>query len=122
MIKSTLLKGEIERLKVNIFENPLQLNHDEKNWLNDNILPPQYPIKIDQLNVKMSELFGEKNRKREIKYYIKHKANYSYKKGSSMLYAGASKQNILLQSIYSSYMLGKVSRGNYLVNIDEASF
>ena len=39
-----------------------------------------------------------------------------------MLYAGASKQNILLQSIYSSYMLGKVSRGNYLVNIDEASF
>ena len=39
-----------------------------------------------------------------------------------MLYAGATRQNLLLQSIYSSSMLEDISKGSNFVNIDEANF
>ena len=111
-----------DKIITNILDNKLGLSSEEKGWLAKYIKPPQYPITVDVLNSKMSEKFGDKNRKRDIKHYLKHDANYSYKKGSSMLYAGATRQNILLQSIYSSCMIGDISKWNYLVNIDEASF
>ena len=62
IIKSSNLNMDKKKRCLNIFENKYNLRDDEKNWLVKYIEPPQYPITVDSLNAKMSELFSEKNR------------------------------------------------------------
>ena len=70
----------------------------------------------------MIENFGNKNRKRDIKYFLKNKLNFSYKRGSSKPKAFSSNRNKLFQVIYSSKILRNINNDKYLINIDEASF
>ena len=98
------------------------LNKKEQDWIILNIIPPQYPLTINNLNQRMSNIFGQKERKRDIKKFLKENMRYSYKKGSSMLKQGFSNRNLMQQSIFSSRVLLDILKGKYLINIDEASF
>ena len=43
--------------------------------------PLQKPLTIDIINNEITKSFDSKNRKRDIKAYLKKSLNYSYKKG-----------------------------------------
>ena len=115
-------RSNMEEVKVNIMNNNNCLNLEEKNWLKENINPPKPPITIDKLNKKMSFIFTEKNRKRDIKIFFKNEKKFSYKKGSSKVINWFTSKNEAFQSIFSSRCLFKILEGKYLINIDEASF
>ena len=70
----------------------------------------------------MNDIFCPKNRKRDIKNYLKNELNLSYKKGSSTTKSGASEHTKLLQSIFSANILDQIYDNKYLVSIDEAWF
>ena len=70
----------------------------------------------------MNDIFCPKNRKRDIKNYLKNKLNLSYKKGSSTTKSGDSEHTKLLQSIFSDNILDQIYDNKYLVSIDEAWF
>ena len=113
---------ELNHANINILDDSLGLNQYERDWIKANIKPPQYPTNISKLDDKLSNIFGFKNRKRDIKLYLKDYMKYSYKKGSSMLKTGANENNLILQSIFSSRVLLDITQGKYIFNIDEASF
>ena len=70
----------------------------------------------------MCEVFSIKDRKREIKFFLKKVMNYSYKRGGSKVINWETKQSKIYQSIYSSRCLTKLLEEKYMINIDEASF
>ena len=113
---------ELNHANINILDDSLGLNQYERDWIKANIKPPQYPTNISKLDDTLSNIFGFKNRKRDIKLYLKDYMKYSYKKGSSMLKTGANENNLILQSIFSSRVLLDITQGKYIFNIDEASF
>ena len=110
------------KVKVNLISNYKKLSKEEENWLMINTTPPQPPLTIEKLNLKMNEIYGFKERKRDIKFYLKTKLNFSYKKGSSKPPPFVNTGNKLFQVIYSSKMLKNINSDKILVNIDEASF
>ena len=113
---------ELNHANINILDDSLGLNQYERDWIKANIKPPQYPTNVSKLDDKLLNIFGFKNKKRDIKLYLKDYMKYSYKKGSSMLKTGANKNNLILQSIFSSRVLLDITQGKYIFNIDEASF
>ena len=114
-------KGSINKLQ-SWFANKNKLNNQEKLWIVNNVQPPKPPLTICKLNWKMSQFFEKKDRRREIKCFLKDELNYTYKKGSATTISGASQYTKLLQSIFSSRILWKLYDNNLLINIDEASF
>ena len=113
---------KLNESKLNVFDWPIGLSQNEIKWLKLNIIPPQYPLTINKLDSKMSEVFYTKNRKQKIKFYLKRQMKYSYKKGSSMLKIGSNERNLVQQSIFSSRALLDICKGKYFINIDESSF
>ena len=87
-----------------------------------NTIPPQTPLTIDKLNLKMIENFGDKDQKRDIKYFLNNKLNFSYRRKNFKPKAFSSNRNKSFQVIYSSKMLRNINNDKYLINIDEASF
>ena len=53
----------------------------------------------------MSEFFPVKNRKRDIKRFLKQEIKFSYKRGGSKIINGVSERNKLQQSLFSSRIL-----------------
>ena len=58
-----------------------KLNYEEKQLIKELVKLPQKPLTIDMINNEITKSFGAKNRKRDIKAYLKKSLNYSYKKG-----------------------------------------
>ena len=44
---------------------------EENKWIIENIKPPWYPLTIEKLNTKMSKIFEIKDRRRDIKHFLK---------------------------------------------------
>ena len=99
-----------------------KLNEDERKWIRDNTFPPQPPLTVAKINNDMNETFGIRDRRREIKRYLKNDMKFSYKKGNSTTLKGGSLQILLMQSIFSSRILSQIYQDRYLISIDEASF
>ena len=72
----------------------------------------------EQLNAK----FWVKERRREIKSYLKKEMNYSYKKGGSTTYRGGSEEILYQKSISSSRLLIEILSNKLIINIDEWVF
>ena len=98
------------------------LSQDEKIFVREYIKPPQLPLTISNINEELSRNFGVKNRKREIKDYIKTNLNYSYKRGGSTTFKGESERIKYQQSIFSSRLLIEILNRKLIINIDECSF
>ena len=124
IIKKKLSKksNSMENAAINIMNCNDNLSKEDKNWIQENIRPPKPPITIEKLNNKMSALFPERNRKRDIKKFLKCDMRFSYKKGSSKVINWLTSKNEVFQSIFSSRCWSKILEGKYLINIDEASF
>ena len=106
---------KLNESKLNVFDWPIGLSQNEIKWLKLNIIPPQYPLTINKLDSKMSEVFYTRNRKQKIKFYLKRQMKYSYKKGSSMLKIGSNERNLVQQSIFSSRALLDICKENTLL-------
>ena len=102
------------------------LNQDEKTFVREFINPPQLPLTIININEELSRNFGVKNKKREIKDYIKDyiktNLNYSNKRGGSTTFKGGSDRIKYQQSILSSRLLIEILNRKLIINIDEWSF
>ena len=98
------------------------LNSEERQFVTDYVRPPQLPWTIQSINDRLNHNFGVKNRKRDIKEYLKNSLKYSYKKGGSTTYKGASEKTKYLQSIFSSKLLREILNDKLIINIDEWSF
>ena len=122
MIKLDRSKLNSESEKINILYDNEGLNNEERRWIEKQIIPPQAPLTIEKLNKNMCEVFSIKDRKREIKFFLKKVMNYSYKRGGSKVINWETKQSKIYQSIYSSRCLTKLLEEKYMINIDEASF
>ena len=59
--------------------------------------PPQIPLTINSTNEETEKVFGSKDRKRDIKLYLKYWLNYSYKKGGADTLKGESLRTKYLQ-------------------------
>ena len=105
----------------NLSENT-NFTANEKEFLREYIQPPQKPLTIWRINNELNNHFEVKDRKREIKLFLKNELCYSYKKGESTTLKGGSERTKLLQSIFSSRILLKIHKDNIIVNIDEWSF
>ena len=62
-----------------------KLNREEKKCIKEFVKPPQIILTIEKINNGINDSFGAKNRKRDIKLYMKKQLNYPFKKGSSKL-------------------------------------
>ena len=122
MLKRNPYEEINSQLKTHCIKDEGNLNIEEKNFIINNVSPPQPPITIDGLDSKMSNVFQSKNRKRDIKLFLKKEMNYSYKNGGSKIINASTQRNTILQSIFSSRWLANILDGKYFVNIDEASF
>ena len=98
------------------------LNAEEQNFIKTYVQPPQIPLTIQRIGSELDNLFGVKDRKRDIKYFLKNQINYSYKKGSSTTLRGGSKIIKYQQSIFSSRVLADILNNKLIINIDECVF
>ena len=95
---------------------------DEYRFVKEYVQPPQIPLTIETINNKLNYNFGVRNRKRDIKKYLKDSLNYSYKKGGATTYSGANERSKYLQSIFSSRVLTEILNDKLIINIDEWVF
>ena len=102
--------------------NYVKLNSDEQAFIKDYVSPPQVPLTIESINKKLNETFGFKNRKRDIKEYLKKELCYSYKKGGATTFKGGSQRTLFLQSTFSSRLLSKILDDKLIINVDECAF
>ena len=108
--------------KENIYKDIFGLNKNEMNLISEYIKPPKAPLTIKNiLNMWNSSVKNEIKAK-DISNFIKKNLNYSYKKGSSTSFRGASRKIHLQQKIFSWRMLKNILMKKYIVNIDESSF
>ena len=84
--------------------------------------PPQKPLTIDIINNEITKSFGSKNRKRDIKAYLKKSLNYSNKKGGATTLKGATEKALYFQSIFSSKILCEIMSDKLIINVDEWVF
>ena len=72
LLSKRLLKSKSINSK-NLFERKEQkgLTVLEKEWIINNTSPPWLPLTIAKLNQKMNKIFLKKDRKRDIKYFLK---------------------------------------------------
>ena len=98
------------------------MNVEEQNFIKTYVQPPQIPLTIQRIGSEHDNLFGVKDRKRDIKYFLKNQINYSYKKGSSTTLRGGSKIIKYQQSIFSSRVLADILNSKLIINIDECVF
>ena len=56
------------------------LNVEEQNFIKIYVQPPQIHLTIQRIGSELDNLFGVKDRKKNIKYFLKNQINYSYKK------------------------------------------
>ena len=84
--------------------------------------PPQKPLTINIINNEITKSFGSKNRKRDIKTYLKKSLNYSYKKGGATTLKGATEKALYFQFIFSSKILCEIMRDKMIINVDEWVF
>ena len=56
-------------IKTHCIKDEGNLNIEEKNFIINNVSPPQPPITIDGIDSKMSNVFQSKNIKRDIKFF-----------------------------------------------------
>ena len=99
-----------------------KLNYEEKQLIKELVKPPQKPLTIDIINNEITKSFGAKNRKRDIKSYLKKSLNYSYKKGGATTFKGATERALYFQSIFSSKILCEIMNNKLIINIDEWVF
>ena len=81
--------------------------------------PHQKPLTTDIINNEITKSFGSKNRKRDIKAYLKKSLNYSYKKGRATTFKGATERAHYFQSIFSSKILCEIMNDKLIINVDE---
>ena len=105
-----------------IIHKNLKPRKEEIEWIKNNTFPPKPPLTTTNLNRKMAEIFGIKDRRRDIKNIIKNEMKFSYKKGSSTTSVGGSNQTKFMQSVLASRILYQIYNSNYMISIDEASF
>ena len=98
------------------------MNIEEKKFIKEFANPPQIPLTIEKINNEINASFGAKDRKRDIKLYMKKQLNYSFKKGSSTTIRGGSKIIKYQQSILSSRVLLDILNNKLIINIDEWVF
>ena len=98
------------------------LNTEEQEFIREYVIPPQIPLTIWKLNDQLNAKFELKDRKRDIKLFLKNLLNYSYKKGGSTTIKGGSLQIKIAQSIFSAKILQLIYKDYLIINIDECSF
>ena len=91
-------------------------------FIEEFVRPPQIPLTINCINEVLNKGFESKCRKRDIKLYLKHWINYSYKKGGSSTLKGGNLRTQYLQWIFSSRTITLVLENKLLINIDEWIF
>ena len=96
-----------------------KLNYEEKQLNKELVKSLQKPLTIDIINNEITKSFGPKNRKRDIKEYLKKSLNYSYKKGGAITLKGATEKSLYFQSIFSSKILSEIMNDKLIINIDE---
>ena len=84
--------------------------------------PPQKPLSIDFINSEITKSFGAKNRKRDIKAYLKKSLNYSYIKGGATTLKGATEKVLYFQSIFSSKILCEIMSDKLIIIVGEWEF
>ena len=99
-----------------------QLNKNKKDFIENLVRPPTYPLTIDKINKELRKTFGAHSRKRDIKEFLKNSLHYSFKKGGSTTKKGGWYKTKQLQSIFSSRILKEIMDNKLIVNIDESSF
>ena len=99
-----------------------KLSQEERRFIRTYSKPPQIPLTIKSINELLNKKFWEKERKRDIKNYLKSELNYSYKKGGSTTYKGGSKEILYQKSIFSSRLLVQILEKKLIINIDESVF
>ena len=122
VMKSSKIQSKRNGKKINAISSDYKFDREEETWIKKNVIPPQLPLTIAKLNKEMSEIFPVKNRKRDIKRFLKQEMKFSYKRGGSKIINGVSERNKLQQSLFSSRILSKILNTKLLINIDEASF
>ena len=100
----------------------IKLNKEEKLMIKEFIRPPQIPLTIKSINDEISKCFGEKDRRRYIKEYLKKSLKYSYKKGGATTFKGGSERTKYLQSIFSSKILNEIMSDKLINSVDEWVF
>ena len=60
-----------------------QLTQNKKDFIENLVRPPTYPLTIDKINKELRKTFGAYSRKRDIKEFLKNSLHYSFKKGGS---------------------------------------
>ena len=108
--------------EIKIVLNSKTMELDEYRFVKEYVQPPQIPLTIETINNKLNHNFGVRNRKRDIKKYLKDSLNYSYKKGGATTYSGANERSKYLQSIFSSRVLTEILNDKLIINIDEWVF
>ena len=114
------INGDYKKIQQN--NNKKFISNEEQQFIKEYVNPPQMPLTIQSINERMNQHFGIKNRKREIKEYLKKSLHYSYKKGGATTFKGGTKKTKYLQSIFSSRVLLEILRGKLIINVDEWVF
>ena len=81
--------------------------------------PPQKPLTIDIINNEITKSFGYKNRKKDIKAYLKKSLNYSYKKEGVTTLKGSTEKALYFKSIFSSKILCEIMNDKLIINVSE---
>ena len=100
----------------------IKLNKEEKLMIKEFIRPPQIPLTIKIINDEISKWFGAKDRRRDIKEYLKKSLKYSYKKKGATTFKGGSERTKYLQSIFSSKILNEIMSDKLIISVDEWVF
>ena len=98
------------------------LNKEERKFIKEYVQTPQFPLTLQSINNELNQKFWEKERKRDIKNYLKSELKYTYKKGSSTTSKSGSDSIKYQQSIFSARILQEIISNKILINIDECSF
>ena len=82
----------------------------------------QYRWRWRKFRIKTSEALGGSPNIKAIGDFMRRKLRYTYKRGSSRVFACKRRETPYLQSIFCSRVLGELHRNQIAINVDESSF
>ena len=111
-----------KRQAIDIYQDLFELKLAEIKTIDQIVEPPTTPLTIKWILDRWCSIDNTYIKQKNIANYLKRHLNYSFKKGSSTTYKGASNKVMLQQSIFAWRILSRVLSNKYIINIDESSF
>ena len=112
----------IKKARLNGVSDDSEMTDEEKKYIKFLVTPPRPPLTIKLINEKLSNVFGQRDRAKKIRQFMKSDMRYSFKKGSSRPFKVLSPKSDIMNGIFWWKLLSLICRDALIINIDESSF